>query len=807
MITLHDFKYALRTLAKKPAFTCLAILIMAAGIGLSVYQFSFLNTLAYKPIPYKDGDSVIVLNQLRDGLETGSWIKLHDFDEIRQQLKGVSELIAYKDKDLNIAIREAPQQIIGVYTEPGMFKITRVEPILGRGFSPEDDIEGAENVIVLGFDLWQNLAGGDPNIVGKLLRVNGAETRVVGVMPEGYFFPFRSEAWLPARQNTDFIPREHSPSVGGVAHLNDNVSVADVNLQLKDIMTSIQKRYPETNNGVSASASTIPMMSIGNGGATFVVAMYVVAALLLVLASVNVGNLLLARAVERSKETAIRVALGAPRARIISQMLSESIIICGIGGVIGLLFAGAMLDGTTAAIAELNGGRPFYWMIFGIDTFTMVVFSVFLLVTIMVTGFFPAWKNSGGDFNAVLRDGTRGAQGKSAGRLNRLLVMTEVFLSVAVLIIAAVVVAGTYKAVQAEYGVNAEKKLIARIRVPDKAPLDDVAKLAAKMQISMEQSSVLTEPTLASALPGSFTWAALVAVDGQEYGENLAYPRANYVVVKPSFFESLGIELINGRLFDQRDEQEGIRNAIVTESFSKRHFAGESALGRQVRIAETNGDKPDWLTIVGVVKHSIYGIPGMPGHETGTVYQPFAQAPRRDMVISAGMVASEAVTERALRDILADIDPDLAIFDSITYANSMRRNSAGLVFMSQIFSIFAMIALGLAASGIYGVMSNTILQKTHETGVRRSLGADERVITRSFLWLGAKQYSWGAFPGALIGAGIGFAMTRSMPVDNVMLGLICVAVSFVIGGVVMVATYLPTRHALNMEPSQALRHE
>jgi predicted permease len=781
---------------------------MAAGIGLSVYQFSFLNTLAYKAIPFKDGDSLVVINQMRDNLVTGPWLKLYDFEQIRSNIRGLKEITIYKDKNINISGRDNAKQYSGTYAEPNIFDLSRTKPLLGRAFTNEENRVGAENVIVIGFELWQNIMGGDPDIIDQTIRVNGSETRIIGVMPEGYAFPINSQAWLPMRQDATKITRENSPDVGGLAHLEEGASITNVNSQLKTIMAKIADLYPESHNGISAFASTIPKLSLHNGAEAFVIAMYVVAALLLLLASINVGNLLLARAVERSKETAIRVALGAPRMRIINQMLSESIIICTLGGVIGLLLATWALEGTTEVIAEMNGGTPIYWMRFGLDSFTLAIFFGFLFGTIVVTGFLPAWKNSGANFNAVLRDGTRGALGKKAGRLNGILVTSEVFLSMAVLIIASVIVTGTYKMTHAEYGVDTLKKLTGRIQLSEeKYSPEQVSTFAKNLQTSLNQANNITNATIASALPGQFTWAPLVAIDGKEYTDDSALPRVNYVAVMPGFFESLDIKLLEGRLFDSSDQGLEKRTVIITQSMADLHFPNQEAVGQRLRIAEIDSDIPQWLTIVGVVQHTVYALAGFPGTEVGTIFRPITQAPRHGMVLSVNMQTPEVLTTKTIRDTLAAIDPDLALFDIVTYENFIKRNSTGIIFMSRIFLFFALVALGLAATGIYGVMSNTILQRTQETGVKRALGATEAAITKAFLLQGFKQLLWGAIPGILVGTAVGFAITQMMSIDNVLLGLLCIFVTAVIGAIVLLATYLPTQQALNMEPSQALRHE
>lgn len=808
MITLQDFTLAIKSLAQKPRFTILTTLIMAVGIGLSVYQFSFLNTLAYKALPFEDGESLVLIRHSRNGQVTGTYLKLHDFEEIRTTVKGLSELIAYKDADINISGRDGVKQYSANYTEPNIFELSRTQPILGRTFTTDDDKVGAEEVVVIGYDLWQNMLGGTPNVIGQSIRVNSVPTRIIGVMPKGYYFPITTEVWLPLRKHANELARDSGAEVGGLAHLSPGTTMNDVNAQLTNVMLRLEDKYPNSHSGVSAFAGTIPEMVIGDS--TVITAMQLVSIILLLLASINVGNLLLARTIERSKETAIRMALGAPRSRIISRTLSESIIICGTGGAIGLLITTWILGGTAEALTRDNGdGTPLYWFQFGLDSFTIAIFFGFLITTILVTGLLPAWKTSGADFNAVLRDGTRGALGKKTGRLNKALVISEVFLSITVLIIASVIVTGAYASTKAEYGVDISNKLIANIQLNDTkyAKGKQMVSLVKNLQLSLDQNTSISESTIASSLPGQFTWAPLIAVDGHEYVDESSYPRANYVSIMPGFFKALDIKLLQGRSFNSTDDGLDKRTVIVTQSFANRHFPNNNIIGQRVRITEEDGDTPQWLKIIGIVEHTTYAASGLIKDQQGTIFRPLSQAPRQDLTVSLTMGTNEKQTLTALRNTLKAIDPDLPAFNTQTYKRRIDRNNYDLIFMSKVFMLFSLVALGLASSGIYGVMANTTLQRTQETGVKRALGATEAAITKEFLWQGFKQLLWGAIPGILAGCAIGFTITQIITINNALLGVLCFLVTSIIGVVVMLATYLPTKQALNMEPSQALRHE
>ncbi|TQV88137.1 ADOP family duplicated permease [Aliikangiella coralliicola] len=810
MMTIQDLKYALRLLSKRPGFTALTTLVMAVGIGLSVYLFSFLNTMAYKPLPFEDSESLVVIDQVRNGLLlNGGNLDPHDYYEIKNNVKSFSEIAAYAETSINVSGHDGARRYNATKIEPNVFHMTRTKPILGREFTQAENHTGAENVVIIGYDIWKNMYGGDPEVLDQIVRVNGKSARIIGVMPEGYFFPRNSELWVPLQEDPTKVARGDGESCSVLAHLGDGIDLDQVNREIDVVMKRIEEKFPKTNNGIGAFATTFPMSTMGNGGSVFLFSMYVVTILLLLLASINVSNLLLSRAVERNKETAIRVALGAPRARLIGQMLWESTIICTVGGVIGLLVAAWGLEVTESITNTFTGDKPFFWWKFGVDSFTLKIFFAFVVSTILMTGVFPAWKNTGTDFNAVLRDGTRGAAGKKAGRLNRLLVISEVFLTMTVLIAASVMVVGTYIAANADYGAKVDNILAAEIRLPQATynTHEKRVQFVKSLQSRLENNVGVGNVAITSSLPGDYTWSPTVAIEGKEYADESSYPRANYIAIMPGTLAKLGVELRSGRYFENLDEGSEKRTVIVTESFVKKHFGEESPLGKRVRIAEIDGDKPRWLTIVGVVEHTIQGQSFSPNAGTPSIFRPLMQSSRRGLTVAMEMKAAPAVTTGTLRNTLESIDPDVPAFLIKTYQEIIDRNTAGIGFASKIFLIFAIVAVVLASSGIYGVMSNTVVQRTQEIGVKRALGADEKRVIMDFLNSGIKQLLWGGIPGLLAGGSLGFALSRLLATGNSSVVAIAAVMIAIIGSVVIISTYLPTRRTLALEPSDALRYE
>jgi len=807
---IEDFEYAIRLLAKKPGFTLLTTLVMATGIGLSVYMFSFFNTIIFKDLPFKDSDSLILMSSSLNGQQDIQGLNLHDYFEIRNSIKGLSEFGGYRNKNVIVSGKDGTRRFSAIFAEANIFHLTRTTPLLGRTFTQAEDKVGAENVMVIGFDLWQSQFGGDKKVLEQSMQINGTKHRVIGVMPQGYLFPRNAQIWLPLQENASQIARGNSGAIHGLAHLEEGISKGDINKQLAVIMQRIKEKYPETNQGVSAYVTSIPGAG-GRDGQPVIYTMHIVAVLILILASLNVGNLLLSRAIERSKETAIRMALGAPRARLISQMLWESIIICTLGGIIGLLVLAWGLEITESIVATFFADPLAFWWKFGLDSYTIKLFLLILAGTILVTGFIPAWKNSDGDFNAVLRDGTRGAQGKKSGRLSRILVVSEIFISMTVLIAATVMVVAAYEQSHQDIGADTDNTLVGKILLSDEN-YDSAEKKVqfVKTLISrLENSQGIESVVISTALPGHFSFEPAIVIEGHEYvkGSNMTYPTANYISIMPGSLDKLGVELQEGRYFNTGDNGLNKNTALVSERFVENHFLGQSALGKRFRVVDDKNKAVQWITIVGVVESTIQGNRDKKGMNTPAIYRPYTQTPRNQLSIAMTMTSGLTIASRTLRRTLKSIDADLPSYGVESYEASNVRITAPVVFISNLTALFGLAAIILAASGIYGVMSNTINQKTQEIGIKRAVGADEKEITNEFLLTGFKLLLWGGVPGILAGGTMGVAMAQMFGTGNGALSFIIFSIMTIIGGTVMFATYFPTQRALKMEPSAALHYQ
>ncbi|MDO6423379.1 ABC transporter permease [Saccharophagus degradans] len=810
MFMLKDIQFALRMLAKNLGFSALTVTVIALGIGLSVFLFSMFNTILFKDLPFKDGDRLIQINKFQNNNYVWGGLNLHDFEEVRSALNHLATFAAYQDTSVTVVSSDGARRFESVSAEAEFFGFTSTTPLIGRTFTPEETQTGNHLVAVINYDLWQNLYGGQPDILNKTIRLGSYSHQIIGVMPKGYAFPENASIWYPLTHKYQQITREHAPAVYGVGMLDKGVTAEQVNAALVPVMQRIALRHPKTNSGVTARVSSFALADMDNGIAVVYV-LQIAAALILLLASINVGNLLFSRAVERNKETAIRVALGAPRYRLMSQLLWESAIICCIGGAIGFLLMGWGLDLTSAIVPTFFKDPLPFWWIFSIDAFTIQLFLSALLFTFLFAGVLPAWKSTSTDFNAVLRDGTRGAQSKGTSKLNKCLVVSEIFISLVILIAASTAVVGAYNASHADFGIDITNTTVAKVELDQtryNTPEDRIA-FVQKLQALLEADSSIAQVAFSTSLPGEWSAIHAVEIEGEEYQRDslLNYPQVNFVRTTAGSLSKLGIGLKNGRYFNTGDDTLGKNTAIVSQRFAEQYFANSNSIGQRVKLHINSNKETDWLTIVGVVANTLQGAPENKQSEQPTIYRPFGQMPHFSTSVAIRSSADFKTTEAVLRSAIASIDTQLPAYYVQTYDALIKRLGAPLRFISSIFFVFGIAAVALSASGIYGVMANIISQKTQEIGVKRALGALDSRITNELLWRGTKQLLLGGLPGALIGCAMGYALAKVLAVPTTLILIVAALMITIVALVVVVAIYVPTRHALKMEPSDALRYE
>jgi putative ABC transport system permease protein len=809
---LQNLRFAARLTVRNPALAAICVLTLGVGIGLTATMFSIVHGALLKPLPFEESERLlaVVHTDVAQGTENLG-IRLHDLEAYSVQQQVFEGLAAYGTGTFIVSGVEGAEQHFGAWMSANAFDLLRVRPILGRTFRQGEDAPGAAGVAVIGYRLWQDRYGSDPQVLGRTLRINGEEATIVGVMAEGFSFPHREQVWMPDRQEPAAFERGASPFRNLFGRLRPGVSPDQANAQLHAISQRLAASYPETNENLRAGA--IPLREWFNrtlGGHTapllFVMLGGVFAVLLI--ACVNVANLLLGQAALRSREVAIRTALGASRLRIASQFLTEPLILAVAGSVIGLGLAYRLvhLFENTIPPAEM-----FFWMDFSLDA-TILLFVVGLtLFSTLASGLLPAIRASGGSVSETLKDESRGTSSLRGGRLTKGLVVAEVALSVVLLAGAGLMIRSVANVTTIDYPFATADVLTAGLALPidDEerryAAAADRIRFFKEVEARMAEQPGVRAVALTTALPGLGAGGNQFSLEGETYARQADQPFTRTAAITPGFFETFGAGILQGRAFGPEDREESLPVAIVNQSFARRHFPAGDALGSRVRLGGPDSEGP-WRTIVGVVP-DLHMSPlfGEDPAQAAGLYLPLAQTEVASVNIAARTAGPPAAVAPQLRSVVAAVDPDIPAYQVQSLAGALHENAWVFRVFGGIFVIMGVVALFLAAIGLYGVISFSVSRRTREMGVRMALGARAEQVTRLIVRQGVVQLAIGVVLG-LFGA---LALTGLL--RGVLYGvsprdpLVFAAIVAVLALTGLVASWVPARRATRVDPMVALR--
>lgn len=804
-----DLKYAFRLLLKKPGFTGLTVAVMAAGLGLCVFMFSFIYATMLKPLPFENGERMVIIDKEVDGvLHNGGQVKYSYYQDVKEQANSFEMIGAMQEGVFTISGGDNAANYRGVLSEPMLFNFTKVNPIKGRIFNKDDDTPGASPVAVIGFDLWQNYFAAREDIIGHEFFVEGVKTEVIGVMPSQYLFPRASQLWLPIKFEPHKYTRGSGPHIQVYAMLNEGVDSEQANNEMAQIIHRTNSQYPEHNTGELLAANTFMISIMGNGVKPIIAIMFIAVGFVLLLACINVANLLYARSTERAKETAIRVALGAPQSRLVMQMLWESLIICSLGGVFAILMAAYGTEVTKSILPSFLSGRPPFWYDIKIDASLVWLTLALTLLTAFITGILPAIKIIHGDFNAVLRDGTRGAISKKAKRVSQLLVIFEVTLSVALLTAAIVMAVAINQAMDTDYGARTEKMLTAHINLPGKHYETAEQRLTylRNLEAELKAQPGVNGVAFTSALPAQNGAYRSVMPEGFETTKDARPPRAVTVNIMPGAMEALEYKLIKGRFISNSDDADSEKVIVVTQSFADRMWPGETeVLGKRVKWADVE-DSP-WYRVVGVVGTIIHGQPFADFKHRPSVYRSNLQSPSLYLKVAVTTDGDPNQLRGAMIKAFDSVDGNVPAFRIKTIKQILQRNTAGMGFVIKLFMLFGICATVLAGSGIYALMSNAIGQRTQEFGVRRALGATDGQVVGLLLKQGLIQLAIGTLIGLPLAFMFGNLIMTMIGVSSWDIYAVFIYIPLFIAAVVLLATYIPALRVTRVEPNVALRYE
>lgn len=803
MFFWQDVRYAFRLLAKNPLFTLLTIAVLAGGLGLSIFTFSFLHTAMLKPIPVPDGAGIVRLLTLANG--TRGVVEARDLAAIRPSLTTLTDVGAYGAREFVIGTGEGTRAIQATESEWNIFEVTRTRPMLGRGFNPDDQAGGAEPVVVLTEWAWRVVFGGDSGVIDRRIPMNGVPTRVIGVMPRGYGFPVASDAWvpMPAELLAPTVPEGRL--VQAYARLSNGADASRASAELTGLLLRARegrvRSDPSEVEPTGMTVATFPMAQIGEEAPLVLLLLNTLATLILVLACINVTNLLLARANERARETAVRLALGAPRGRLIMQSMWESIILCLAGGTLATALAIWGLDTINAwCRSNLEGNLAFWWN-WGFDRTVLYSAGAFVTLAIAVLGGVVSRRAVTAEITEVLKDGGPRGGGRKEGKVSRALVITQVATVSVLMFFGSMSAIVAYRVANMDLGYDTRGLLTSGIDLPeDRYP----AQPARGQFFQNLYDQLSTRPELDGVVFRS-TVAGIADAEGEfdlpDHPAEGQRPRT-FVLRTLGPLSTLGAGLLEGRFFDTRDDEAGAKTAIVSAAFAARHFPGRSPIGAGLIMSGLGETAP--RTVVGVTEDLLLGNPLSRDRSPIAVYIPLRQTEAAGAVAVFRHRGSEADGRSAFLRAVAELDPALAVGNVMSFDDTLAKSTLIARSVARLFGACFGFALLLAVSGAYGLMARAIGRQTRDIGVRRALGATDRTILWMLLGQGGRQLGIGALVALPFTLLVGWGFSRYFPIALGLAVGTALAVSVTITAVVLAATWLPTRRAIAIEPRDAL---
>ena len=810
----QDLKHAVRMLRKKPGFTLIAVVTLALGIGANTAIFSVVNAVLLRPLPYPNADRLVAVSE--NSLKAPDIsVAYPDYLDWRAQQSVFEEMSARMPTGGIITGANEPERVIGRLVTPSFFSTLGVQPMLGRAFTEAENSPGTPPVMVISHGLWQRQFGGATDAIGKTITYNGASWTVIGVMPAWFDFYGRTninnDIFVPLGylNSLEFMQDRKSHTVRVTARMKPGVTIEQARSELNALSARMATQYPASNTGIGAATRSFLDDYVGDSRQSLRV-IFTAVAFMLLIACANVANLMLARATTRRREIALRLALGASRWRIVRQLITESLILAFAGSAFGVLLATWGVN----LLSRLDTGEWSRIEEVSIDARVLgFTFLITLLVGIL-SGLFPALQNSRFGLNEALKEGDRISSAGSGGRLRRTLVAAEVALALMLLVGAGLTVRSFTRLTSVEPGFDPRNVLTFRMRLPD-GKYKEVSQTFAFCREAMSRVSALPgveRVAVATGFPFGRAIDNGYLVEGQPEPLPGHGPSSSRQDVSENYHSVLKIPLLEGRLFNAQDTEKSPLVVIVDQDFVARSFPGQPArevLGKRLRFG---GDTEGWREIVGVVGHVKQNSLNEDGR--AQIYRPWTQITpkwKADLTRVTDMIVKTSVDPLSLigaikREIRL-IDKDQPIAQVQTLDDKLSESVAPQRFTLMLLGIFALIALSLASAGIYGVMSYTVSQRTHEIGIRMALGARRRDVLKlmvrqgmSLVVIGVGLGLAGAFATTRLMASLLFNVTAKDPVTFSV-------VTVVLTIVASVACYIPARRATKVDPLVALRYE
>ncbi len=805
---LSDIRSGLRMLVKYPTLSIVSVLTLALGIGLSTTVFSVVNGGLFKGLPFPEGDRIVSLvsttpsqNQPRRP------VSIHDLAVWQARQTTFEHIGAFGFAPMNLSTEDGrPERYSGGQLTVSAFDALGVQPTLGRGFRSGDDRAGAEPVVLISHALWRDRYGSSPTIIGTSIRASGLQRTVIGIMPESFGFPIREALWTPLVADPLATQRGLGPALQVIARLKPGVRLAEAQAQARTIASQLEREFPATNRGLGAEVMPYARTVMGPELYGLLYTMLGAGIGVLIIACVNVSNLLVARASLRRREVAVRMALGASRVRVVRQHLTEVLVLASAGGAIGVVLS---MFGMRWFTNALSVNPPPFWITFDLDYRVLLFVAGLIILASLLAGGLPAMHAVRVSAGAVLKDNSRSSTSASLGRFSSGLVIAELAVSCGLLIAAGLMIKSVVQLRNVQMPFAIDGVLTARIDLPQDTYAGSAASIRFFEQLLPRLQALpgVEGATLSDGLPAAGNGVIPVQIEGKAYPQESDYPLAREGIVTAGYFTTFRARVLGGREFTTADIAGSQPVAIINESFARVHFPGSDPIGHQIKRIRPGAKEP-WLTVVGLVPDLI--MEGIGNNNASPVgyYIPIAQSDVANGVRMALRTSGDpATTTTFVRSAVAALDPELALYEIESMSRVIERQTWFYTVFGTFFMAFGICALFLAAAGLYGVMSFAVTQRTREMGVRVALGAQGRQLIALVMRKSVVQLLVG------LTLGLGVALLASGALQPVLYHVdprdasVFAAVVITLAAASLIASFLPARRVTRIDPVIALANE